>query len=119
LYWKENDSAALVEAHEAHGGEGTIRLNPLFQHVSKLSVNISVLELEPGVSEGNHTHEDDDALEEIYYFTEGQGVVSVDGRDVPVAAGEAVLAPAGTEHGIRNTGKGPMKVVFIWGRPKG
>ena len=118
MYSKVNDSAAMVEAHKAHGGDGTIRVKGLFTDESKLPVNVTILEFDPGVSEGSHTHEGDDTLEEVYYFTRGEGVMSIDGRDVPVAAGEAVLAPPGSDHGLRNTGNGPMKVVLVWGKPQ-
>jgi mannose-6-phosphate isomerase-like protein (cupin superfamily) len=118
VYSKVNDSAAILEAHNAHGGDGTIRVNVLFPHESKLPVHISILELDPGVSEGSHSHEGDESLEEVYYFTKGEGVMWIEGRDVPVKAGEAVLAPPGVDHGLRNTGKGPMKVVLIWGKPE-
>ena len=115
MYSKVNDSAAIVEAHNAHDGEGTIKVNGLLPEESKIPVNISILELDPGVSEGVHTHEGDDALEEIYYFTRGGGVMSI---DVPVYAGEAVLAPPGCYHGLRNTGNRSLKAVLLWGKPK-
>ena len=40
-----------------------------------------------------------------------------DGEDVPVRAGDAVLAPEGSDHGFRNTGRGPLKLVSCGGSP--
>jgi len=34
-----------------------------------------VWELDPGTSEGRHTHGEERPLEELYYFLEGQGVM--------------------------------------------
>jgi hypothetical protein len=44
------------------------------------------LELEPGVSEGDHTHPSDDPAdnwEELYYVLEGTGTLTVDGSVMP------------------------------------
>ena len=40
-----------------------------------------------------------------------------DGEDVPVKAGDAVLAPEGSDHGFRSTGREPLKLVILWGKP--
>ena len=44
--------------------------------------------------------------------------MTLDGQHVPVSAGDAILAPPGCDHGMRNTGSTPLKVVLIWGRPR-
>ena len=70
-----------------------------------------------GSSDGGHIHKGEDALEELYYFIEGEGVLWADGEDVPVRAGDAILAPEGSDHGFRNTGNKPLKLMIIWGKP--
>ena len=70
-----------------------------------------------GVSEGGHTHGGEMALEEIYYFQEGKGVMWVDGEGVPVGAGDVVMVPPGVHHGFRNTGSTPLKLLIVWGVP--
>jgi len=72
---------------------------------------------DPGVSEGSHVHGNDRALEEFYYFPEGEGRMWIDGEDLAVSAGDAVLVPQGADHGFRNTGSRPPRLVLIWGRP--
>ena len=116
-YWKERDSDDVVDYEAMHGGDGAIRLRRFFKDVSKVGVTFDVWELDPGVSEGNHVHEDDRSLEETYYFLEGEGVMWIEGEDVPVAAGDAVLVPPGVDHGFRNTGSGPLRLVLLFGRP--
>jgi len=44
---------------------------------------------------------------------EGQGVVLLDGRELPIEQGELVVAPEGVPHGIRNTGTGRLLVLAV------
>jgi mannose-6-phosphate isomerase-like protein (cupin superfamily) len=48
---------------------------------------------------------------------EGTARMSVDGRVHQLHAGDAVLAPAGSEHDLANTGSGPLRVLVVWGEP--
>ena len=120
MYWKEIESELPVRHQKVYEGEGEIKRRRFFDGVSRLAVNIEKWELEPGYSEGNHTHDEahlGEPLEEVYYFLKGSGVMYVDGEDVPVAAGEAVMVPPGSDHGFRNTGDGPLTLLLLWGRP--
>ena len=117
MYWKEKDSAGIVE-QSIHSGDGVIRRRGFFDDASRLPIKFQVWELDPGVSEGSHSHEGDTSLEEIYYFLEGSGTMWIDGQDVPIAAGDAVLVPPGIDHGFRNVGDIPLKLVIIWGKPR-
>ena len=116
-YWKESDAEGVYPYEAMHGGDGTVRMRRFFKDVSKVGVTFDVWELDPGVSEGNHVHEGERSLEETYYFLEGEGVMWIAGEDVPVAAGDAVLVPPGVDHGFRNTGSGPLRLVVLFGKP--
>ena len=116
MYGRESDSSVQI-VQDAYGGDGAIRIHRFFPETTTLSARVAVWEIAPGASEGSHAHGDDRPLEEIYYFLEGDGVMSFDGEEVSVAAGDAVLAPEGVDHGLRNTGDGPMKLVIVWGPP--
>ncbi|MCZ2823229.1 MULTISPECIES: cupin domain-containing protein [unclassified Modestobacter] len=59
---------------------------------------------------GLHRH----TATEVYHLIEGSGVVVLDGQEHPVAAGSAVFTPGDTEHGIRNTGTGPLRCVYAF-----
>lgn len=48
---------------------------------------------------------------EHWFVLRGEGTVTLEGRDVPVAAGTAVDVPRGTAHRIANTGG--EELVFI------
>ena len=85
MYVKQNEMSDVHETPNIHEGEGVILRRSMFREQSKLPIRMEVWELEPGVTEGDHTHEGEGELEEIYYFLEGEGVMSVEGEDVPIA----------------------------------
>ena len=71
--------------------------------------------LEPGQAQKAHRHE---AADKVYAVLEGEVVVRVGDEAAPLGAGEAALAPAGSEHGIEN--RGPARaalLVFMAPRP--
>ena len=122
MQYRRGSTSERIEPRQIYDGKGKIRTWDPFNDISQLPTKMSIWELEPGTSEGNHVHDEDDTgdngnLEEIYYFVSGNGTMWSDGTEVPVAAGDAVLAPPGSDHGIRNIGTEPMKLVIIWGKP--
>ena len=119
MYWKQSEKADSLNSQRIHEGNGFIKRRSLFEKVSQLPIRIEVWELEEGVSEGDHTHEDDGSLEEMYYFLSGEGEMTVDGKSIEVSTNDSVLVPPGIDHGIRNIGKTPLKMIVIWGAPTG
>jgi mannose-6-phosphate isomerase-like protein (cupin superfamily) len=67
-------------------------------------------ELSPGGWLGRHRH----TQTEAYVVTEGSGVVVLDGVEHAVTAGSAVFIPGDAEHGVRNTGEGPLRFVYAF-----
>jgi mannose-6-phosphate isomerase-like protein (cupin superfamily) len=65
---------------------------------------------ESGQFHALHTHQD---MDKVYQVVEGEGLLLLDGRELPIKAGELVVAPGGVPHGIRNTGSGRMLVLAI------
>lgn len=51
---------------------------------------------------------------EIYYILEGSGNVAIDGNIYPVSKGATVFIPGNAEHGIENTGHGPLKWLYVF-----
>ena len=64
----------------------------------------------PGQYQKPHTHGDQD---KIYYVLEGAGRFSLDGKEERVAAGEALVAAAGVDHGLVNDGTDPLLVLVV------
>ena len=116
-YWKQTDSTDLRAQPAIHEGEGTILRRLFFREHSQLGVRFDVWELPPGASEGCHTHDGTDALEEIYYVLAGQGLMRIAAEEVALAPGDAVLVPPGVDHGLFNTGPEPLRLVLLFGKP--
>ncbi|WP_256789757.1 MULTISPECIES: cupin domain-containing protein [unclassified Frankia] len=57
--------------------------------------------LPPGGASGEHLHS---RTEQLDYIVSGAGVMTIDGRDRFVTAGDVVLTALGTRHGLRNAG---------------
>ena len=71
--------------------------------------------LEPGQSQTPHSH---DASDKVYYVLSGEGSVTVGAATHSLPPGEIVLAPAGSEHGIRNDSNGRLTtLVFMSPKP--
>ncbi len=66
--------------------------------------------LGPGQSQKAHVHADQD---KICYVVEGRGRFGVDGAQEVLEAGEAIVAPAGTSHGVENAGDTPLVVLVV------
>ena len=116
-HWMQSESSDQRYTQAIHDGDGLITRRPFFRETSSLPINIEVWELEPGASEGTHTHSGDGSLEEIYYFLQGTGEMDIEKEVVPVKSGDAIMVPPGVDHGFRNTGKDMLKLVIVWGKP--
>ena len=55
------------------------------------------------------------ALEEFYLVLEGTASMRVGEEHHELRVGDSVLAPAGVEHDLRNTGDGTLRVLVVWG----
>ena len=117
MNWKQNESEDVINTPALHEGDGVVTRHRFFRDATRLPVKIEVWKLPPGASEGSHTHDGDNTLEEFYYFISGHGVMWMDDEERPVGPGDAVMAPPGVDHGFRTTGDAPLKLVIAWGAP--
>lgn len=65
---------------------------------------------EPGQFHALHAHS---GMDKVYQVVEGEGVLLLGGRELPLKAGELVVAPDGVPHGIRNTSAQRLLVLAI------
>ena len=73
-------------------------------------VTCGITELRPGDWLGLHRH----APAEVYYIVAGAGLMSLDGREIPVKAGSAVFIPGMAEHGIWQTGSEVLRLFYAF-----
>ena len=65
---------------------------------------------EPGQAHELHAHR---GMDKLYFVLEGDGVFLLEGRELPMRAGQLLAAPEGVPHGIRNTGTGRLLVLAV------
>ncbi|WP_255197646.1 molybdenum cofactor synthesis domain-containing protein [Halorarius litoreus] len=68
---------------------------------------------EPGQEQTPHTHGDAD---KVYKVLEGSGTFIVGDEERTLAAGQAVIAPAGERHGVRNDSEGRLRTFVLMAR---
>ena len=74
-------------------------------------VHLDLYALEPGQAQKVHTHDDQD---KVYVVLEGRGRSTVGAEDETLEAGDAVVAPAGVAHGVRNdSGERLLLLVLV------
>ena len=116
-YYKQSDESNSYEYPAHHEGEGIFKICPLFNEELNLPIKMQIWTLNPGDSEGDHTHGEDSPLEEFYYFLEGTGVMYINEEKISVNPGDTFLVPPNVNHGFKNTGDSILKVFIIWGLP--
>src|SRR5215213_4082929 len=69
-----------------------------------------IIDFQPGRELEAHVHADED---DSFYILEGELTFVVEGEDVVAPAGTFVLIPPGVEHGFRNDGDVPVRIVNV------
>ena len=82
-----------------HDGEGELVWKPLLmQNESDMFLLMDYDLLKAGVSIGAHQHTHN---EEIYYLLSGKGVLTYDGEEIEMEAGDVSLCKIGSSHGFK------------------
>ena len=72
--------------------------------------NFAIIEIQPGRELEAHTH---DAEDDAFYIVEGEMTFVFGEKAVPAPPGTFVLVPPGIEHGFRNEGTQPVRMLNI------
>ena len=75
---------------------------------SRLLVGLNAFE--PGQSHPLHSHS---GMDKLYQVVDGSGVFLLEGRELPMVAGDLLVVPEGVPHGVRNTGSGRLLLLAI------
>jgi mannose-6-phosphate isomerase-like protein (cupin superfamily) len=100
------------DAVVAHAGEGLVRsVRGLADRDFETNLQfVDYVEMPVGTSIGVHRHGDN---EELYFLLEGEGVMTVDGREYVVRTGDLVLNRRGGTHGLRNESGASIRLL-VW-----
>ena len=65
---------------------------------------------EPGQSHALHAHS---GMDKMYFVVQGAGLFLLEGKELPMKAGDVLVAPDGVPHGVRNDGPGRLLVLAV------
>src|SRR5688572_28524569 len=65
---------------------------------------------EPGQAHALHAHA---GMDKVYQVVEGEAVFLLEGRELPMMAGDLLVGPEGVPHGVRNTGAARLLVLVV------
>ena len=74
------------------------------------NVLVGLNAFEPGQEHALHAHAGQD---KVYLVVEGEGVFLLEGRELPMSAGDLLVAPEGVPHGARNSGANRLLLLAI------
>ncbi len=94
--------ASLAEWRGDKMGKSTIFESP------RLLVGLNAFEA--GQSHALHSHA---GMDKVYHVLEGNGLFLLDDQELPMEAGDLLVAPEGVPHGVRNTGPGRLLVLAV------
>ena len=92
----------LAEWRDDKMGKSTIFESP------RLLVGLNAFE--PGQAHALHAHQ---GMDKMYYVLEGEGLFLLDGAELPMRAGDLMIAPDGVAHGVRNGSDGRLLVMAV------
>lgn len=75
---------------------------------SKLDVGL--LLYAPGQTTPEHTHQD---MDEVFYVVEGEGLLTINGKEFELREKDIILSPRGEGHGFYNTNSKNLIVLQI------
>ena len=114
----DRDSEGIRHWESIHDGLGSIGVKYFEFSGAPHPANFLIYDIPPQASEGVHVHTLDDEngkgpFDEYYYILSGAGQMEIDGKIVPVTAGDHIHTPLGVEHGIENTARDADLRVFL------
>ena len=72
--------------------------------------NVGIVTIQAGRELEAHVH---DAEDDAFFILEGEMTFIVEGEDVSAPPGTFVLVPPGVEHGFRNDGEVPVRMLNV------
>ena len=109
-YLLERDTEVAKNEPGPHDGGGPSTGYLFFAKAPDLKFSFRKRVLHKGAAIGYHLQKTD----EVYYFTGGDGVMTINGKPFPVKAGDAVLTRGGSSHGLVQKGEKDLTIVITF-----
>ena len=109
-YVLERDVDVAKNEPGPHSGGGPSTGYVFFEKAPNLKFSFRKRVLHKGAAIGYHLQKTD----EVYYFTGGQGVMTINGKPFDVHAGDAVLTRGGSSHGLVQKGDGDLTIIITF-----
>ncbi|MDQ7842864.1 MAG: cupin domain-containing protein [Armatimonadota bacterium] len=100
----------LEEVQAVSAFPGVAQRTAVGRALGATGIQLAELVLAPGAEIPLHHHDVDDAMLVI----SGRGRCALGGEEFLLEPGVALVAPAGTSHGLRNDGTEPLRIVVAW-----
>jgi mannose-6-phosphate isomerase-like protein (cupin superfamily) len=104
---QHDDDVSKAEPGTHNGGGQTVGYS-FFAGTPNMHLVFRKRALKPGSGIGYHEQTED----EIYYVLSGRGIMTLDGKQVEVGPGTAVLTRTGSSHGLRQTGADDLVILI-------
>ena len=113
MFDRTNIFEVPLERRQAHGGEGQIAFHRIAtaEEMAGGCNFIDVAVVPPGTTIGLHRHRPTE--EEYYLLLDGEGVMTREGEELHLRAGDLVRNPPGGAHTFRTTGSEPVR-LFVF-----
>ena len=72
--------------------------------------NLAIITIQAGRELESHAHDEED---DSFFILEGEMTFVLEGKDVSAPPGTFVLVPGGVEHGFRNDGDIPVRMLNV------
>jgi mannose-6-phosphate isomerase-like protein (cupin superfamily) len=109
-YVIERDADVAKQEGGPHKGLGRSTGYVFFEKVPDFKLSFRKRILHPGASIGYHLQETD----EIYYILSGLGKMTINGKEMPVKPGDAILTRKGSLHGLIQTGDTALTIIISY-----
>ena len=112
-YVLERDAEVAREEPGTHKGGGPTIGYSFFKDTPNLGMVFRKRALKPGSGIGYHEQKED----EIYYVLSGRGLMTIDGKEMEVGPGTAVLTRPGSSHGLKQVGTEDLVIMINYLQP--
>jgi len=109
-YILERDAEVAAQEPGTHNGGGQTIGYSFFDKTPGMKFIFRKRALHPGAGVGLHEQHED----EVYYVLGGKGVMTVDGTNVDMTPGTAVLTRPGSSHSLKQIGSDDLVVLISY-----